>query len=69
MQHDVLDMLSGNNDPEWDRDEIVEVQRSLTANAPRMIPAIDQLLTYVHQRTLQRLTLEAARQSQGEQTE
>jgi len=64
MQHDVLDMLSGNNDPEWDRDEVVEIQRSLTANAPRMIPAIDQLLTYVHQRTLQRLTLEAAGQAQ-----
>jgi hypothetical protein len=29
-----------------------------------MIPAIDQLLKYVHQRTLQRLTLEAARRSQ-----
>jgi hypothetical protein len=57
----VLDMLSGNADPAWDRDELVAIQGNLTANAPRLMPAIDQLLSYVHQRTLQRLTLEAAR--------
>lgn len=63
LQHEVLEMLSGTGEPEWDREELVAIQRSLTANAPRMIPAVDQLLIYVHQRTLQRLTLEAARQS------
>jgi len=63
LQHDVLDMLSGNTKPEWSRDELVEIQQSLTANAPRLLPAVDQLLSYVHHRTLQRLTLEAARQS------
>jgi hypothetical protein len=60
----VLDMLSGTANPEWSRDEIVEIQQNLTANAPRLLPAVDQLLSYVHQRTLQRLTLEAARDSQ-----
>ena len=64
LQHDVLDMLSGNANPEWSRDELVEIQQSLTANAPRLLPAVDQLLSYVHHRTLQRLTLEAARRSQ-----
>jgi hypothetical protein len=64
LQHDVLDMLSGNTNPEWSRDDLVEIQQSLTANAPRLLPAVDQLLSYVHHRTLQRLTLEAARQSQ-----
>ena len=63
LQHDVLDMLSGTANPEWDREHIVEIQQSLTANAPRLLPAVDQLLTYVHHRTLQRLTLEAARDS------
>jgi DNA-binding transcriptional MerR regulator len=64
LQHDVLDMLSGNTNPEWSRDDLVEIQQNLTANAPRLLPAVDQLLSYVHHRTLQRLTLEAARQSQ-----
>jgi DNA-binding transcriptional MerR regulator len=66
LQHDVLDMLSGNTNPEWSRDELVEIQQSLTANAPRLLPAVDQLLSYVHHRTLQRLTLEAARDSRLE---
>ena len=35
------------------------IQQQLTANSSRMIPAIDQVLNYVHQRTIQRLTLEA----------
>jgi len=63
LQHDVLEMLSGDANPEWSREEIVEIQQSLTANAPRLLPAVDQMLSYVHQRTLQRLTLEAARES------
>jgi DNA-binding transcriptional MerR regulator len=67
LQHDVLDMLSGNVDPGWDREELVAIQGNLTANAPRLMPAIDQLLSYIHQRTLQRLTLEAARESGTEQ--
>ena len=66
LQHDVLDMLSGNTNPAWERDELVAIQQNLTANAPRLMPAIDQLLSYVHQRTLQRLTLEAARNSENE---
>jgi DNA-binding transcriptional MerR regulator len=66
LEHEVLEMLSGEGQSTWDRDELIALQRSLTANAPRMIPAIDQLITYVHQRTLQRLTLEAARNSENE---
>jgi DNA-binding transcriptional MerR regulator len=66
LQHDVLEMLAGRDNPEWDRDELVETQQHLAANASRMMPAIDQLLSYVHQRTLQRLTLEAARDAGAE---
>jgi len=40
------------------------VQQQLTANAQRLVPAINQLLNYVHQRTLQRMTLEAVRESE-----
>ena len=60
LQRDVLDMLSGRNNPAWDADELVSVQSQLTANAQQLMPAINQLLNYVHQRTLQHLTLEAA---------
>ena len=47
--------------PEWDRRRDRRgSSRQLTANSQRMMPAVDQVLNYVHQRTLQRLTLEAA---------
>jgi DNA-binding transcriptional MerR regulator len=59
LQQEVLAMLSG-HDTDWDREELVRVQQSLTANSQRMTPAVDQVLSYVHHRTLQRLTLEAA---------
>ncbi|HEV7525094.1 MAG TPA: MerR family transcriptional regulator [Acidimicrobiia bacterium] len=60
LQKDVHSMLSGEG-RDWDQDEMVAVQRRLTANSQRMIPAVDRVLNYVHQRTIQRLTLEAVR--------
>ena len=63
LQRDVLDMLSGRANPAWDTDELAAIQSQLTANAQRLMPAINQLLNYVHQRTLQHLTLEAVRTS------
>jgi DNA-binding transcriptional MerR regulator len=63
LQRDVLDMLSGKANPAWNADELTSVQEQLTANAHRLVPAVNELLNYVHQRTLQRLTLEATRQS------
>jgi DNA-binding transcriptional MerR regulator len=64
LQRDVLDMLSGKDNPAWNAEELEKVQQQLTANAQRLMPAINQLLNYVHQRTLQRLTLEAARHAE-----
>jgi DNA-binding transcriptional MerR regulator len=61
LQHDVHDMFSGKTRDDWNHDELVSIQRQLTANTSRMIPATDQVLNYVHQRTIQRLTLEALR--------
>jgi DNA-binding transcriptional MerR regulator len=59
LQREVHAMLAGWNNPQWDPAELENVQRTLTANASRLIPAIDQVLNYIHQRTVQRLTLEA----------
>jgi DNA-binding transcriptional MerR regulator len=63
LQKDVHAMLAGEG-RDWDPDEMVAVQRRLTANARRMVPAVDRVLNYVHQRTIQRLTLDAVRTSQ-----
>jgi DNA-binding transcriptional MerR regulator len=65
LQQDVLDMLSGKDNPAWSAEELVTIQSQLTANAHRLMPAINQLLNHVHQRTLQRLTLEAASHDEG----
>jgi DNA-binding transcriptional MerR regulator len=67
LQKDVHSMLAGTG-RDWDEDEMVAVQRKLTANAQRMIPAVDRVLNYVHQRTIQRLTLEAVRTAQETRT-
>jgi DNA-binding transcriptional MerR regulator len=64
LQRDVLDMLSGRANPAWNAEELASVQNQLTANAHRLMPPINQLLNYVHQRTLQRLTLETARNNE-----
>jgi DNA-binding transcriptional MerR regulator len=67
LQADVHAMLSGEG-RDWDPDEMVAVQRRLTSNSQRMIPAVDRVLNYVHQRTIQRLTLEAVRTAQETNT-
>ncbi len=64
LQADVHAMLSVPRDTERDQDELVAIQRKLTANSRRMIPAVDRVLNYVHQTTIQRLTLEAVRTAQ-----
>jgi DNA-binding transcriptional MerR regulator len=64
LQGDVLDMLSGRANPAWNPEELASVQDQLSANAHRLMPPINQLLNYVHQRTLQRLTLETARNNE-----
>ena len=67
LQADVHAMLAG-NDRDWDPDELVAIQRQLTANSQRMMPAVDRVLNYVHQRTIQRLTLEAVRTAEATHT-
>jgi DNA-binding transcriptional MerR regulator len=60
LQADVHAVLAGET-REWDPDTLVAMQRELTMHTPQLIPAIDQVLNHVHQRTVQRLTLEAIR--------
>ena len=67
LQADVHGMLAG-NDRDWDQDELVAIQRRLTANSAKMIPAVDRVLNYVHQRTIQRLTLEAVATAEATRT-
>jgi DNA-binding transcriptional MerR regulator len=68
LQHDVHDMFAGKTRADWDPAELVSLQQRLTANTSRMIPATDQVLNYVHQRTIQRLTLEAVRRAEATRT-
>jgi DNA-binding transcriptional MerR regulator len=67
LQADVHNMLAG-HDRDWDPDELVAIQRRLTANSQRMLPAVDRVLNYVHQRTIQRLTLDAVRAAEETHT-
>ena len=64
LQREVIDMLAGHSNPEWDRDMVNAVQERLSASAGKLMPAIDHVLNYVHQRTLQRMTLDAIRNAQ-----
>jgi DNA-binding transcriptional MerR regulator len=58
LQRDVHAMLAGET-REWDPAQLNAMQRSLTEQAPQLLPAIDRVLNYVHSRTVQRLTLTA----------
>jgi DNA-binding transcriptional MerR regulator len=62
IQADVHAMLAG-DDRDWDSAELRSIQNRLTANAQRMLPAMNRLLNYVHERTVQQLTLEAVREA------
>jgi DNA-binding transcriptional MerR regulator len=56
LQSDVHAVLAGET-RQWDPQALLDMQRSLTRQTPQLIPAIERVLNYVHQRTVQRLTL------------
>jgi DNA-binding transcriptional MerR regulator len=60
LQKEVLDMFAGKTHAEWSPDMRTAVQ-DLSAQAGRLVPAVDRVLNHVHQRTLQRFTLDAIR--------
>ncbi len=63
LQADVHAVLAGETRP-WDEAQLRDMQRALTQQTPRLIPAIDRVLNHVHQRTVQRLTLTAIHRAQ-----
>jgi len=68
LQRDVHAMFAGQTRTDWQPSELYEIQMRLTANVERMLPAVDRVLNYVHQRTIQRLTLEAVRTAEETHT-
>lgn len=60
MQSQVLAMFRGSSGATWGDDrELAEVQDTAAASAGALLPLVTRLVQYVHQRTLQRLTLGA----------
>ncbi|HEX4490580.1 MAG TPA: hypothetical protein VH914_05165, partial [Acidimicrobiia bacterium] len=58
LQRQVIDMFAGKSHEEW-TPELLRAVQDLSAQTGRLVPAVDQVLNYVHQRTLQRFTLDA----------
>jgi hypothetical protein len=58
IQHEVLDMFAGRTRSDW-APETQTAAQGLSASAGQLLPAVDRVLNYVHQRTLQRFTLDA----------
>ncbi len=59
MQGQVLELFSGTRGRTWDPAELAAFQRSVAASAGQLLPLVTRIVEYVHQRTLQRLTLGA----------
>jgi len=70
MQREVLDLFAGGSGPRWDPGELAAFQAIAAGNAGRLLPLVTRVVEYVHQRTLQRLTLGAiARSAHDEATD
>lgn len=59
MQSQVLELFSGTRGPVWRTGELEAFQLQAAASAGHLLPLVTRLVEYVHQRTLQRLTLGA----------
>ena len=65
MQAEVLSLFLGEDD-EWEPEELDAFQDRAAANADKMVSHTQRLAEYVHNRTLQRLTLAAIERSRQE---
>jgi hypothetical protein len=63
MQSEVLALFSGTRGPAWGPGELEAFQIQAAASAGHMLPLVTRVVEYVHQRTLQRLTLGAIERS------
>jgi hypothetical protein len=67
MQQTLLGVFSGGGgDLGWDEEERRAFQQTATENISTILPLTERLLHYVHQRTVQRLTLAVMQQSTGQ---
>ena len=66
LQADVMALLRGEGAIPASAEELGDLQRRLTGEAGRLVPAAERVIHYVHQRTLQRLTLEGMRAARTE---
>ncbi len=64
MQLEVLELFSGGRGRVWDPDELKTFQAHAAAAAGQLLPLVTRIVEYVHQRTLQRLTLGAIERGQ-----
>jgi DNA-binding transcriptional MerR regulator len=65
MQSQVLELFAGDRGPAWDPHELATFQHAAAGSAGAMLPLVTRVVEYVHQRTLQRLTLGAIERSSG----
>ena len=61
---EVLELFSGHRGPSWDPEELRTFQQHAAASAGQLLPLVTRIVDYVHQRTLQRLTLGAIERDQ-----
>jgi DNA-binding transcriptional MerR regulator len=59
MQLEVLDLFAGRRGAVWGDEEITAFQNKAASAAGQLLPLVTRIVEYVHQRTLQRLTLGA----------
>ncbi|MGZ4802915.1 MAG: MerR family transcriptional regulator [Acidimicrobiia bacterium] len=59
MQVEVLELFRGERGRAWDPEELRTFQEQTAPSAGQLRPVVSRLVEYVHQRTLQRLTLGA----------
>jgi DNA-binding transcriptional MerR regulator len=59
MQLEVLDLFAGRRGHVWGDEEITAFQNKAASAAGQLLPLVTRIVEYVHQRTLQRLTLGA----------
>jgi DNA-binding transcriptional MerR regulator len=64
LQREVINMFAGKTHAEW-TPELRDAVQGLSAETGRLVPAVDQVLNYVHQRSLQHFTLDAIRDSRA----
>lgn len=59
MQLQVLELFRGDRGPAWSPGELEAFQDTTAASASNLLPIVTRIVQYVHERTLQRLTLQA----------